>query len=428
MPNVTVPGAHGATLNLNFDTKSGAVLAQQIALVLRSGLAGHTIQAADTADGPPPPLPLGVNGELVVSKTGTTLAPHGYTYVVDTAHAAVIYGSGDANQRILAGGGNLTYHAMAGSGMIVTGGGNNSIDIANADSGSWLIAMGNGNDTIRAMGAGNDTISVGTGKHAIQLGAGRSIVTTEGSDTILASNGQETIDASGSDGAQVIYGNASKLFFVAGDGPATVFGGSGSATVFGGGGRELLFGGSSGHNFLQAGGGQATLFGGGDGDQLYAGGDEAQALHAGSGNETLFGGFASGNDSFYGGSGRDQIFGGVGENTFVAGSGAATVTAGPGSGNLFEFISGLGGGKELVLGLTDPSQIRIDLLGFGENEVSGALATQVRSSGGVTISLSDRTKVTFQNISGLTRSNFAASGEEGNRDDGFHHPRSGGDN
>ncbi len=412
MTNVTVPGAHGETLNLNYDTHAGAVLAQQIALAIRSGLAAHTIRAADTADGPPPSLPLGVNGELVVSKTGTTLAPHGYTYVVDTAHSAVIYGSGDANQRILAGSGNLTYYAPGGSGTIVTGGGNNLVNIASSDTGSWFIAMGNGNDTIRALGSGNDTISLGTGRHAIQLGAGQNFVETSGTDTILASSGRETIDASGSNGSQLIYGNASKLFFVGGDGPSSVFGGSGSDTVFGGSGRTLLYGGSGGNNFLQAGTGAATLFGGGDGDQLYAAGDARQALHAGSGNETLFGGFASGNDTFYGGSGSDQIFGGLGRNTFVAGTGAATITASPGSENMFEFVRGMAGGRELVLGLTDPSQVLIDLVGYSEHEAMQALAGQVRSGGGVTISLSDHTRITFQNVSGLSRSNFASSRED----------------
>ncbi len=123
---------------------------------------------------------------------------------------------------------------------------------------------------------------------------------------------------------------------------------SGSAS---GNGKDLFEGGSAGNNFLQAGNGPATLFGGGDGDQLYAGGNLAQQLHAAGGNETLFGGFASGNDTFYGGSGSDQIFGSNGNSTFVAGTGSATVTASPGSQNLFEFMKTMGGGDRRLVQL-----------------------------------------------------------------------------
>ena len=246
-------------------------------------------------------------------------------------------------------------------------------------------------------------------------------LTLLGADTVLAGNGQEFIDATGSKGPQIIYGNTSSLFFLAG-GPSTVFGGSGSDTVFGGKGPTLLEGGTAGNNFLQAGDGRTTLFGGGDGDQLYAAGHKPQALHAASGNETLSGAFASGRDSFYGGSGSDQIFGGSGNNTFVAGSGAATVTASPGSMNLFEFMKTIGGGKELVEGLTDVSQVHILLAGFGPNEIKNALAGQTLTDGAVTITLSDHSTVTFTNVGGkLSSANFSTGsggGFAGPSDDG----------
>ncbi len=133
-------------------------------------------------------------------------------------------------------------------------------------------------------------------------------------------------------------------------------------------------------------------------------------MHAASGNETLSGVFASGNDTFYGGSGVDQIFGGSGKNTFVAGTGSATVTASPGAMDLFEFMKTLGGGTELVTGLTNASQVHIELLGYGPNEVKNALAHQTTKDGSVTITLSDHTAVTFQNISSLTAANFVTGG------------------
>ena len=408
MPTVTVPGANKSTVTLAYDIGANAVLAQQIAAVISAGIANNTISAADNKSGSPPALPPGVTGELVLSQSATTLVPKGYDFVVASAKSSVVFGNGDKNEQVLAGSGNLRFVATGGSGSIITGGGNNLISILPSDKGDWLIAMGNGNDTIGALGGGNDTITASSGKHLINLGSGSSFVTTAGSDSIFATSGSETIVASGSDGKQVISGGASKLFFIAG-GAATVIGGTGSDTVFGGSGKELLEGGSAGGNFLQAGDGRATLFGGGNGDQLFAAGDKAQALHAASGNETLFGGFASGRDTFFGGSGKDQITGGGGKNTFVAGTGAATVAANPGASNVFEFVHGKGGGKELVEGLTAASQVHIELLGFGSNEIKNALASQTSKDGSTTITLSDSTKVTFQNVGLLTTSNFSES-------------------
>lgn len=412
MPTVTVPGANHSTVSLTYDSDANALLALHVASVIQAGIAAGTISAADNKSGPPPALSPGVTGELVLSKSGTTLMPKGYDYVVDPSTSAVVYGNGDANEQVLVGSGKLSFYATGGSGAVIAGGGADMISIAPTDAGGWLIATGNGDDTIRALGGGGDTISVGKGKDLIQLGSGGTYLTTMGSDTVLAGSGSETIDASGSRGHQVILGNASSLFFIAG-GAATVIGQSGSDTVYGGSGKDLLEGGTGGNNLLQAGDGRATLVGGGNGDQLYAAGDKAQALHAASGNETLSGAFASGRDTFYGGSGSDQITGGFGKNTFVAGAGAATVTAIPGSTNLFEFMKAVGGGSELVMGLTDASQVHIDLVGYPSDEVRYALAHQTTKDGSVTITLTDHTTVTFQNIASLSAGNFVGDASAG---------------
>jgi len=402
---------------LSYDRDANALLALHVAGAITAGLADHTIVAFDDKSGSPPSLPPGVTGEYVQSQSGTTFLPKGYDYVVDAAKTAEIFGNGDANEQVLVGSGKLTFFATGGSGAVIAGGGNDMISIAPADIGDWLIATGNGDDTIRALGGGADTISLGSGNNLLQLGGGSAYVTMLGADTVLAGGGSETIDASSSTGKEVIYGATSSLFFVAG-GPATVFGGGGSDTVYGGTGRDLLEGGSKGNNFLQAGDGRATLFGGGSGDQLYAAGDKAQALHAAGGNETLSGAFASGRDTFYGGSGSDQIFGGFGKDTFVAGTGHATVTASPGATNLFDFMKTAGGGTEFVSGLTDVSQVHITLSGYSSTEVNYALAHQTVTDGSVTVTLSDKTQVTFQNIGKLSASNFTGGdGMGGGSDD-----------
>jgi Ca2+-binding RTX toxin-like protein len=403
MPNVTVPGANNSAVTLSYDTDANALIALHVAGAIAAGIANNTIQAADSQSGPPPSLPPSETGEFVQDTTGVNRMPAGYTDVVDTAATAVIFGSTSPNQSILVGDGNLTFYASAGSsGTIAGGGGNNSITIPTSDAGAWNIGVGNGNNAIRALGSGNDTISAGGGNNSIQLGSGSDFITTAGFDTVLASTGSETLTASGSD---EVYGNSSQLLFIGTGGGVTVYGGAGSDTVYGANGPDVMFGGAAGNNYLQAGVGAATLFGGGNGDQLFAGGSAAQALYAAGGNETLFGGFASGNDTLYGGAGSDQIYTSAGNSTVVAGSGAATVAA-TGSNTVFDFISGQAGGTELVQDLTNASQVHITLTGYGPNEAANALAGQTTSGGAVTIKLSDNTTITFQNVARLTSGNF----------------------
>src|SRR6266700_147295 len=198
MPTVTVPGANNTTVTLPFDRDANAMLALHVAGAIRAGVDNNTIFQFDNKSGTAPPVPPGKTGEFIQSESGTTVLPAGYDYVVDSAHDATILGNGDSNEQVLAGSGNLKFFASSGSGAIIAGGGNDQVNIAASDVGSWLITMGNGNDTIRALGSGADTISTGSGKTLIQLGSGSDFITTAGSDTILGGSGSETIVASGS--------------------------------------------------------------------------------------------------------------------------------------------------------------------------------------------------------------------------------------
>ena len=53
------------------------------------------------------------------------------------------------------------------------------------------------------------------------------------------------------------------------------------------------------------------------------------------------------------------------------------------------------------------SQDTVSLTGFGPNEAANALANQVAGASSVTVTLSDNTKVTFQNITHLSSSDFS---------------------
>ena len=386
MPTVTVAGAHGQIVSLNFDSASNAVLAQKLAFAITTGVQNGTIIPAVDTDGGPPPVPGGKVGEWVQTQDGTTILPSGYKAVVDTAPDAVIFGSGATGESVLASSGDLTFFASAGSGTVAAGGGGDRIVLMSSDKGGWSINTGNGNDVVLAQNTGNDTINAGGGDNSITLGSGSDLVLSTGDDTVTAGDGQETISATGKT-SDLIYGGSSSLFFVTNQGSATVFGGTGSDTFFGGKGTDLVYGGTGGNNLLFAGTGSATLFGGGDGDQLFGGGTQAQALHAGAGNETLFGG--SGGDTFFGSAGSTQMFGFSGSNTYV-------------------FTNGQAGGTDTITGFTS-GRDQIDLQGYSKNEVTKALKSQTMTSGGDTITLSDHTTITFAGVNSLSASDFVTS-------------------
>lgn len=338
MPSVTVAGASGKTVTLFYDSSANASIASTLAKQITKGVAsGKILPSADSA----PPLPAGKIGEFDKETSGgVTRLPTGYKAVVDNAASAIILGSGDAGESVLAGAGNLTFEAFAGSGTIVAGGGNDFIAITRADKGAWDINLGNGKNTVVASGSGADSISLGSGPSTIYLGAGTAKVTVGGADTITAGSGASTITGTPSASVYLVAGKGD-LDFIGGNGGNTVIAGTGSETLFAGSGADLLQGGSAGHNLLQAGSGADTLVG--------------STKHQGT--------------------------------------------------DVFQFAASAGGGTDLVVGFTGADKIH--LVGYGPNEVSNAIATQVHSAGSTTITLSDSTKITFQSVADLTKSNFS---------------------
>jgi Ca2+-binding RTX toxin-like protein len=392
--SVTVSGSHNSTITLSFTPSANVQLARVLASGLSAQVANGTLRTASSQDGPPPPLPHAVTGEFLQTTRGLTFLPHGYDAVVDTGRAATISGSGDVGESVLGGTGGMTFIATGGSGTVAAGGGNNTAIVPFNDPGKWFISTGDGDDRIFALGSGNDTIQPGGGNNTVVLGDGNDLVQLAGTDTVTLGHGATTVDASLSHSTLVQDGSG-RLTFVGGEGSATITGGSGSETVHGGNGRTVVHGGSDGHNLLFAGTGAATLFGGGSGDQLYAQGDRHQALHAGGGNETLSAALSTGNVTLYGGSGKDQMIAGSGNDIFVGGSGKDT----------FTFINGSAGGTDLILDFTKGDKAALS--GYGPNAVADALASQTAGPGSVTITLSDSTKITFDDVSSLRKSDFS---------------------
>jgi hypothetical protein len=385
MPVVTVQSAHSTTVSLSYDSGANALLATFVRDAISAGLGGGTVFPFAGNSGPTPPIPSGETGEWVQNAPGAINLGHGWDDIVDAASNAIITGPTDPGVQVLAGAGNLNFNAAGGSGSVIAGGGNDQVVVPVFNANPWFIALGNGNDVVKTLGSGNDTISLGAGADSVQLGAGGTALTVGGAATVTASTGSETVTAMGT---ALVNGGSSNLLFLGGGG-ATVFGQAGAATVTGGSGPDEFHGGTGGINILKAGVGAATLFGGHDGDQLFANGSGAQILFAATGNETLTG-------SSVGGA----------SDTFVASAGADTVVTNTGINSVFEFIHGSAGGAESVSGLTAIGQVQIHLAGYAANDLT-QVGSQDNAGGNLHVTLNDGTHITFANVgSPLTNGNF----------------------
>ena len=404
---VSIKGSNSHTNSLGFDSQANFALAREIAAQITGGVTAGSIVTEEDSCGGAPTIPAGVSGALVQAHSSFAVLPAGYSIdLITKPGPAIVIGNGSDDETILSSvKTDLFFVAASGSGTVVAGGGDSRVSVGG--SGNWLLETGGGNDVIAAIGAVNATIGAGLGDNMILLGSGHDLVTSTGDDTVFGGTGWETVDASGG-GKVLVQGNQSNLVFVGGAGGATILGGSGSDTYFGSAqqtGKQLIVGGSGGNNYLFAGDGLATLAGGGNNDLLVAYGGQNQLLIAGSGNETLMGTLSLGNDTLRAGSGNDLLTGGGGSDVFVGGSGSSTVVSGFGK-QVFEFINHEAGGSELVTGIYDPTSIKIDLDGYGSHAVDCALASQTVTNGSVTIGLADGTKVTFQDVTSLSKSNF----------------------
>jgi Ca2+-binding RTX toxin-like protein len=408
--SVTIAGSNHTPITLSFDSTANFALAQQIATRINAQIAAGTLTTELDTDGPPVRPPHGSAGAYVQTSSSFVVLPSSYTTdLITTPGQVVVFGSGANNEMILSSiDTSLTFVAASGSGSVVAGGGNDRI--LTAGNGSWSLNTADGNDVILATGSGNDTVGAGGGHNSILLGSGNDVIISTGDDTVIGGSGAETIDANRSHSI-LVEGENSDLFFVGGLSGATIVGGQGSDTYFGSNagstGPQLIEGGSGGNNLLVAGDGAATLVGGGKGDLLMATGDADQLLIAGKGAETLSAAASFGNVTLIGGSGKDLMIGGLGNDTFVGGSGQSTVQASLGQ-NQFAFVNQghHGAGEMLVTGILDASSIKINLEGYGSQEVNYALTHQTVKNGSVTVSLTDGTKITFQDVTALHSSNF----------------------
>lgn len=243
--------------------------------------------------------------------------------------------------------------------VIITGSGNNSIDLSGVSASVFTglptisVQSGNGDDVIigspdLAMSAsgqdGDDSITGGSGNDTLNGG--------DGADLISGLDGDDSIDAD--DGDDVVMGGDGNDTIEAGDGNDTVDGGLGDDNVRGGDGLDSISGndgqdtlnGNSGDDTISGDAGADFLLGGGGAD-LVNGGDDDDTLLGQSGRDTLLGDggadFADGGnaaDSIEGGTGNDTLNGMAGADTIVGRDGNDVIFGGSGGDSLFGDSSG----------------------------------------------------------------------------------------
>jgi hypothetical protein len=223
MPTVTVQGASGHAITLNYDSQQATNLAQRLAdsitAQLRSGRLVEEDNMAPTISGATPGTSLGAvdsvfgagfgqvlgdifgnsqssarpaSGEFVQTQDGSFTLPGGYSAVVEAAANATVSGSLDDRSTVLAGSGNFTFDPSAGSGTVLAGGGADSINLASDTIGLWRVALGNGDDTV-TLGSSPSFVSLGTGNDQVNLGSGEAVIENQGNTTITGAQGTITV-------------------------------------------------------------------------------------------------------------------------------------------------------------------------------------------------------------------------------------------
>ena len=173
--------------------------------------------------------------------------------------------------------------------------------------------------------------------------------------------------------------------------------------MVGGSGTAILLGGPGGNNQISGGSGRATILGGGEGDLLSAGTGAGDVIKAASGAATIYALESTGNETIYGGSGNNLFLLGSGTTQLLTGTGAETIRAGTGT-ELFAFISG--NRPDVLINGFDARHDFISLVGFAVGAAAAALASATVVHGSEQLLLTDGTRITFSNITGLSASSI----------------------
>ncbi len=241
-------------------------------------------------------------------------------------------------------------------------------DMKAADASRGLLMDGGGNDTINlAAIASASVLNLTPGSLSTVDGASLTIDSSSVIEHAYLGDGDDTV--TGNDADNVIEGMRGADSIEGGDGNDTLEGGEGDDFLSGGDGDDFLSG-FSGTNTMDGGAGGDTILGWAHRDSIL-GGDGNDSLYAGSADDTVYGGAGhdridgyNQDDLLFGEAGSDTIFGGNGDDTIDPGSWFDTVSGGAGA-DMFvfgQFYSAVGAGKRDVI--TDFSQAEGDMIDF----------------------------------------------------------------
>jgi Ca2+-binding RTX toxin-like protein len=282
-----------------------------------------------------------------------------------------------------------------------------------AGTGSLTVNDQGQQDTIGSFGASPTNVTLGGPDNLLFASSGTTDVSVSGSvDTVIGSSGPLTVNASS---AAILFGGSGPLSFVGGSAASTIAGGANetSAVTVGSGGVVFFAGSGSTTSIDGAAGASATtLFGGSSSSMFFTGSSGGLLFTAGAGNETLNASTSSADNTYGAGVGATQnvtVIGGSGDDTFFAGAGTDSFVGGANA-DTFAFFESVtsananGGANDTITGWTTSDSLYLS----GYN--SSLTATTVFNSGTVasgslTITLSDNTTITFENVSSTTEFN-----------------------
>ena len=453
MASVTVTGANNHILTVQLNGVTNFTVAQQFAAIINDAAANSTLTAYNAVPGVTvPALATAGLGETVVLSTQPNVQmPDGYVFLTDVAASATtVTGAASGFNGVLSSTQGMTLNAGTANGLFVAGGGANTFNGAtaagaNGGVGSYFVATGDGSDTINA-GVGNDTVDAGAGANVVNLGSGTSVVLSESADRINAGSGTGLVFLEGSHatvagstgslmvaatgayeqvglgaGGGTIFGGTQGSYSLAGsaavigsDGSNTISVNQAAATVFAGTGNDMVFGpaghgsltfiGGAGSSTVVGGSAPVTLFGA-DGGTMTLTGSGANLVGVGTGAK-VDAGMTTGSNVFFGGNAASTILGGTGADVFVLGAGATSLTGGAGAANVFDFVASATGGATDVIGDFKTAD-KLALSGYKADTAADVLKSATVSGGSTTVTLSDQTKIVFQNYTNLNAGNFS---------------------
>ncbi|WP_428489814.1 beta strand repeat-containing protein [Rhodopila sp.] len=294
---------------------------------------------------------------------------------------------------------------VAGLGLTtVNSAGSMSLVMGNAGAGDLLTVSLSGAQSTVSTWDSDATVTVAGGQDMV-VGAQAlsNLIVTGSSDTLVGGSGAETINALSN---PLLFGGTGPVSFVGGAGASTIMGASGGIEqVTVGAGGVMLSAGAGNSSTVTSGAGATTIFGGANSIVNFVGNQNGAVLVGASGNETLNAAGSTTTNLFSGGVGGNvSMQGGSGNDGFLAGSGSDTMAGGAGS-NSFAFFSAATSGAHDYITDFSPSD-SLFLLGYAPGQsASSLLSAATEDSTGVTLTLSDETKITFTNLNSASSLN-----------------------